>query len=57
MTRELEVWLFAERVGALAVMDGRLNFRYAPDWLSRPDAVGLSSSLPLQVEQATTFSG
>jgi serine/threonine-protein kinase HipA len=50
MARELEVWLFAERVGALAVIDGRLNFRYALDWLSRPDAVGLSSSLPLQVE-------
>jgi serine/threonine-protein kinase HipA len=50
MVRELEVWLFAERVGALAVIDGRLNFRYAPDWLSRPDAAGLSRSLPLQAE-------
>jgi serine/threonine-protein kinase HipA len=50
MARELEVWLFAQRVGALAVIDGRLNFRYAPDWLSSPDAVSLSSSLPLQAE-------
>ena len=50
MARDLEVWLFAERVGALALIDGRLNFRYAPDWLSRPDAVPLSSSLPLQAE-------
>lgn len=50
IARELEVWLFAERVGALTVIDGRLNFRYAPDWLSRPDALGLSNSLPLQVE-------
>jgi serine/threonine-protein kinase HipA len=50
MARELEVWLFAERVGALAVIDGRLNFRYAPDWLARPDAVSLSSSLRLQAE-------
>jgi serine/threonine-protein kinase HipA len=50
MARELEVWLFAERVGALAMIDGRLNFRYAPDWLSRSDAVGLSSSLPLQAQ-------
>jgi serine/threonine-protein kinase HipA len=50
MARELEVWMFAERVGTLAVIDGRLNFRYAPDWLSRPDAVSLSSSLPLQAD-------
>ncbi len=50
MARELEVWLFAERIGTLALIDGRLNFCYAPDWLSRPDAVPLSSSLPLQAE-------
>ncbi len=50
MTRELEVWLFAERVGTLALVDGRLNFRYAPDWISRPDAVPLSNSLPRQAE-------
>jgi serine/threonine-protein kinase HipA len=50
MAHELEVWLFADRVGTLALVDGRLNFCYAPDWLSRPDAVALSASLPLQAE-------
>ena len=48
MTRELEVWLFAERVGTLALIDGRLNFRYNPDWILRSDALALSRSLPLQ---------
>jgi serine/threonine-protein kinase HipA len=50
MAPELEVWLFADRVGTLALVEGRLNFRYTPDWLSRPNAVTLSSSLPLQTE-------
>ena len=50
MARELEVWLFAERLGTLALTDGRLNFRYTPDWLSHTDAVPLSRSLPLQAE-------
>ena len=50
MTHELGVWLFADRVGTLALVEGRLNFCYAPDWLSRPNAVALSASLPLQVE-------
>ena len=50
MARELEVWLFTDRIGTLALIEGRLNFRYSPDWLSRPDAVTLSSSLPLQAE-------
>lgn len=50
MTHELEVWLFADRVGTLALIDGRLNFCYASGWLSRPDAVALSASLPLQAE-------
>ncbi|MBT0961929.1 type II toxin-antitoxin system HipA family toxin [Denitromonas iodatirespirans] len=50
MAHELEVWLFADRVGTLALMDGRLNFGYAPGWLSQPDAVALSASLPLQAE-------
>ena len=48
MVHELEVWLFADRVGTLALVDGRLSFRYAPGWLSRPDALALSASLPLQ---------
>ena len=50
MVHELEVWLFTERVGTLALVDGRLNFCYASDWLSRPDVVALSASLPLQAE-------
>jgi len=50
MTRELEVWLFSEQVGILSLVNGRLNFRYIPDWLSRLDAAALSNSLPLQAE-------
>jgi len=50
MAHELEVWLFADRVGTLVLVDGRLNFVYAPDWLSRPNAIALSASLPLQAE-------
>ena len=49
MAHELEVWLSADRVGTLALVDDRLNFCYAPGWLSQPDAVALSASLPLQV--------
>lgn len=30
MAHELEVWLFTDRVGTLALVDGRLNFRYTP---------------------------
>jgi serine/threonine-protein kinase HipA len=48
MAHELAVWLFAECAGTLALVDGRLNFCYAADWLSRKDAVTLSASLPLQ---------
>ena len=48
MASELAVWLFADRVGTLALVEGRLNFRYTPAWLSRLNAVTLSSSLPLQ---------
>lgn len=50
MAHELEVWLFADRVGTLALVDGRLNFGYAPGWLSHQDAMALSASLPLQAE-------
>jgi len=50
MAHELEVWLFADRAGTLTLVDGRLNFCYAPDWLLRQDAVALSASLPLQAE-------
>lgn len=50
MAHELAVWLSADRVGTLALLEGRLTFRYAADWLMRPDAVPLSRSLPLQAE-------
>lgn len=50
MAHELEVWLFADHVGTLALVDGRLNFCYAPGWLSQQDAVAVSASLPLQAE-------
>ena len=50
MAHELDVWLFADRIGTLALVEGRLNFCYAPAWLSQPDAVPLSASLPLQAE-------
>jgi len=48
MAHELEVWLFADRVGTLVLLEGRLNFCYTPAWLSRPNTVTLSCSLPLQ---------
>ena len=50
MAHELEVWLFADRVGTLALVDGRLSFCYAPGWLAQPSAAALSASLPLQGE-------
>lgn len=50
MAHELDVWLFAYHVGTLALVEGRLNFWYAPGWLSLPNAVALSCSLPLQAE-------
>jgi serine/threonine-protein kinase HipA len=50
MAHELEVWLFADRVGTLALVDGQLNYCYASDWLEQSNAVALSASLPLQTE-------
>lgn len=50
MAHELNVWLFANCIGTLALVEGRLSFRYTTDWLSRPSAVALSTSLPLQTE-------
>lgn len=50
MAHELEVWLFSDRIGTLALVEGRMNFCYAPAWLSQPNAVALSASLPLQAE-------
>lgn len=48
MAHELAVWLFADRIGTLSLVEGRLSFRYLPAWLSKPSAVALSTSLPLQ---------
>ena len=50
MVHELEVWLFADPVGTLALVDGRLSFGYAPGWLSKSDAVALSAALPLRTQ-------
>lgn len=50
MAHELGVWLFVDRVGTLALVDGRLSFCYASGWLAQSDAVALSASLPLQAE-------
>jgi serine/threonine-protein kinase HipA len=50
MAHELEVWLFADRVGTLALVDGRLSFCYWALWLAQSDAVALSASLPIQAE-------
>ncbi|MFD2755229.1 type II toxin-antitoxin system HipA family toxin [Comamonas terrae] len=50
MAYELEVWLFERRVGSLSLVNGRLSFTYAPDWLALPQATALSQSLPLQAQ-------
>ena len=48
ISHELAVWLFADQVGTLAVVEGRLRFWYAAQWLQQPHARALSASLPLQ---------
>jgi serine/threonine-protein kinase HipA len=50
MANKLDVWLFTEHVGTLGLVNGRLGFEYAPEWLHRPNAMALSCSLPLQKE-------
>ena len=50
MAHELDVWLFADHVGTLSLVEGRLNFCYAPTWLAQPNVAALSISLPLQAE-------
>lgn len=50
MSRVLDVWLLGRYAGQLTQADGRLGFRYAPEWLQAADAVPLSHSLPLQSE-------
>lgn len=48
MTNALEVWLFANHVGSVSLANGRLSFCYASGWLENPNAIALSTSLPLQ---------
>jgi serine/threonine-protein kinase HipA len=50
MAHKLDVWLFAEHVGSLGLVNGRLSFEYAPEWVQSPNAMPLSCSLPLQIE-------
>ena len=50
MAHKLDVWLFAEHVGTLELINGRIAFAYAPEWLESPNAMPLSCSLPLQME-------
>jgi len=48
--KRLIVYLNSEPVGALDQdKGGLLGFRYAPEWLDRPDAAPLSRSLPLRI--------
>lgn len=49
--KRLIVYLHGERVGVLDEDgSGLLEFRYAPEWAGRSDAMPLSRSLPLQTE-------
>ena len=50
MANEMAVWLFNAKVGTLSLFSGRLSFQYSSNWLNGQNAVGLSCSLPLQVE-------
>lgn len=50
MIRVLNVWLLGHLVGELALVDGRLNFRYAPAWLASDQGRPLSHALPLRAE-------
>lgn len=50
MAHKLDVWLFRELVGTLGLVNGRLCFEYAPEWLQRPKQMPLSCSLPLQTD-------
>lgn len=50
VAHEIGVWLFDQCVGALSMVAGRLSFQYGPAWLTRPNAMALSQSLPLGEE-------
>jgi serine/threonine-protein kinase HipA len=47
MAHDIGVWLFDQLVGTLSLVGGRLSFQYHPDWLTQPDVMALSQSLPL----------
>lgn len=46
----LDVWLSADRVGVLGLVDGRQRFYYSPEWLARADSVALSPHHPFSAE-------
>lgn len=48
MVHELDVYLFADRVGQLSLFNGRLRFVYDASWLANERHLPLSQSLPLQ---------
>lgn len=50
MAHELAVWLFADKVGTLSIVGGRLGFQYRTQWLDQPNVVAVSYSLPLQAD-------
>lgn len=50
MAHDIGVWLFDQPVGTLSLAGGRLRFQYRPGWLTQPNAVALSQSLPLGPE-------
>jgi len=50
MVHDICVWLFDQPVGTLSLVGGRLSFQYRPDWLTQPNTVALSQSLPLGPE-------
>ena len=52
MIKMLDVWLFSDCAGTLALNSGQLSFTYSHEWLATDHAKPLSCSLPLQT---TTF--
>jgi len=56
MNRIGQVKLSGTVAGLIEEKDGRFVFTYLPDWLSRPDAVPVSLTLPLRAEPYVTDS-
>ena len=50
MDRVGKVSISGQRVGFLKEVDGQTIFTYTSEWLSRPDAQGVSLTLPLRLE-------